>query len=271
MAQGGIVVGKPGVFAASRRQLSPSLEGIMAISGPFRDKMMGGLVAIRVGLPKPARGIIGDFLFESCMEVNIENLHYEMDGLLQEFISAFVGFDSPKAAEYEGQRYNIEARQLSEGAAIHADPHVPPTVFPDDARKVTYVYKREVRLHRDDPVKIAIAKHAERYGRGSVIFKGRTLCLARGSNNINERYDRGPNITSLDRAERCALRLPVVGSWLLQAPFSLQELHDGVWMLIPVKRTGFRKVTRVYIYKGFSHDGIVYLEVNWTHHGGPQA
>ena len=129
---------------------------------------------------------------------------------------------------------------------------IAPTVFPDDPRKVTYVYKREVSLRSDNATRRAIGEHAERYGRDSVIFKGRTPCLARGK-GCNERNDRGPNITSLNRADRCALRLPVVGSWLLQAPFSLKDL------------TGFGKMTFVDIYKGYSYNGITYIEVNWAH------
>ena len=228
---------------------------------------MGHLVAFRVKLPPPARVTVASFLFESCLEVNIG------DFSLVHFISDIVRFDSPKAANYEGQRYNIEARRLDDGAAIPTDPDVPPTVFPDDPRKVTYVYKREVNVDnfRDDPVIGAIARHAGRYGRDSVIFKGKTLHLAPGAHICNERYDRGPNITSLDRADRCVLQLPTVRSWLLQAPFSMKELLDGVWMLIPVKRTGFRRVTFVCVHRSFSHNGISYLEVNWKHNPGPQV
>ncbi len=246
----------------------------MAPATISRDKVHGLWVlarsprASRVADREDLKKLILKYLFKRCVEIDIKNLSVEEgERSLQQYLTDFIWFDSPKGVVYEGQQYAISARRLNMGAAIPTDPHVPPTIFPFDPRKVTYVYKKSQAYVWHT----GFQEHVEqRAGRDSVIFKGQTLCLCRGIGE-DEFARTGPNITSMLRADRCVVNLPMVENWHLKAPFSLKELNDAVWMLQSVKRTGFRLKTFLSLRRGFRHGDVSYLELSWKHTNWPMA
>ena len=186
---------------------------------------MGLWVTTRL-FPPGIRGIVGTFLFEKVTYVDIEGLH---PNFLDDYI-----FHHPVAAFYEGQRYELDQRHISQ-------PGTMPTVFPTDPRKVTY-------------------EHFET-GLDSVVFKGQSIHLHRGDGD-DSWGSRGPNIISNRGVDECILALPVVGNWLLKGPFTLRELLDGLWSLHFLKSGGYH-FTESRVGRSYKHDGILHVEINW--------
>ena len=115
--------------------------------------------------------------------------------------------------------------------------------------------------------------HVLDHGPGSVVFKGQSVRLARGMGEDGN-GNVGPHAASYRSADVCVLKLPVVASWQLEAPFTSHELRNGHWNLHYVK--GFYThvttgtIGRSFVSKELFGDelqDVLNLEVNW-HYGG---
>ena len=192
---------------------------------------MGLWVTTRL-FPPGIRGIVGTFLFENVTYVNIE-------GLDPKFLNGFI-FLMPNAAFYEGQRYELDQRHISQ-------PGTMPTVFPTDPRKVTYEHYMYASLGLD-----------------SVVFKGQSIHLHRGNGEDDLGFS-GPNVISNRGVDECILALPTVSNWLLKGPFTLCELLDGLWSLHFLKSGGGYHFTESRVGRSYKHDGILHVEINWIY------